>query len=58
MPTTNDADKFESRWNDHIAELRKIGLSLPAQDIPELNQNIENLEDLVETAASEVGGDD
>lgn len=51
MTTTDDLELFESRWNEHIDELRKLGMSLPAEDIPELNEKIEELEDLVEVAA-------
>lgn len=55
MPTTDDEELFESRWNEHIEELRKIGLSLPAEHIPKLNETIDDLEELVEVAADNVG---
>lgn len=58
MPTTEDTELFESRWNDHIGELRKLGMSLPAEQIPELNEKIEELEDLVEVAADNMDDDD
>lgn len=58
MPTTTDAEKFESRWNEHIGELRKLGFSLPPEKIEELRNTVGDLEDLVEVAAENVGEDD
>lgn len=58
MPTTDDSELFESRWNEHISELQKIGLSLPPGKISELRDTIGNLEDLVEVAAENMDNDD
>lgn len=54
MTTTDDPELYESRWNSHINELHKIGMSLPPEKISELNETIDDLEALVEVAAGEV----
>lgn len=58
MPTTEDAELFEERWNEHIKELNKIGFSLPPEKISELRETISDLEELVEIAAEDVGDDE
>jgi len=54
MTTTDDPELYESRWNNHINELHKIGMSLPPEKISELNETIDDLEALVGVAAEEV----
>lgn len=52
MPTTDDTELYAERWNEHIDDLRKIGMSLPPEKISELNENIEDLERLVDDAVA------
>lgn len=51
MATADNKEQFERRWNSHISELSKLGMSLPADRVSEIIEIREELEELVEVAA-------
>lgn len=54
MTIADDKEQFEQRWNSHISELAKLGMSLPADRISDVREIQEELEELVEVAADNV----
>lgn len=43
--TTQDSDKFERRWNEHIGELKRLNWSLHPDDHAEERQRIEAMQE-------------
>lgn len=59
MSTTSDAEKFEKRWESHIEELEKLGMTMSLEqfeegDYEELKEHIEDLKALVSKTAEEL----
>lgn len=56
MATTDDPDKFESRWNSHIEQLKGLKQSMSLEQFEDgmnddLDEHIEELEEIVEATA-------
>lgn len=58
MTTTDDADKFEQRWKNHINDLERLKSSLPPEEWDPIDEAIDNLDDVVEEAADRFRDDD
>jgi len=59
MSKTSDAEKFEERWNSHIDELEKLGMTMSLEqfeegDYEEVKEHIEELKELVSKTAEEL----
>ncbi len=54
MPSTNDPDEFERKWNSHIDELELLKLSLPVDAMDDVDAVIEEAKALVEQGAEHV----
>ena len=58
MTTTDDPDEFKRKWNSHIDELEALKLSVPFDQIENVDELIEDAKELVEAGAENVGDDD
>jgi len=59
MSKSSDAEKFEKRWNSHIDELEKLGMTMSVEqfeegDYEEVKEHIEELKELVSKTAEEL----
>lgn len=50
MTTTDDPERYEEAWKDHVDELTSIGWNLPPEDLDRLEELQDEMKDLVETA--------
>lgn len=58
MTMTDDPDKFQSRWEDHIKQLDRLKLAVPASELDRVDEAQENLQEIVELAAENVFDDE
>lgn len=55
MTTTNDPERFREAWHNHIEELENLKMTMHPSDFDELDECLDQLHDLVDDAADEVG---
>lgn len=52
--TADDVEEFKRRWNSHVDDIQRLGMSLPPEKISEMREVQEDLRELVEAAAENV----
>ncbi|WP_372611665.1 hypothetical protein [Halomonas sp.] len=57
MTRAKGKDDFTAKWNDHLEQFRKLRHTLPADQWDELEENMSEMSDLIDSAAEELYGE-